>query len=114
MVNVENDPGLLSLTHGLQECMISKSCVSFEEECRTGCPPYCHICHIKGQQIVGCGRCLNNGASSFHSHLPLGAHNWLYILKYLTSTADHIAWITLITCSYNQIEVYVFISAILQ
>ncbi len=33
MVKVENDPGSLTLTHGLQEWMISKSCVSFEEEC---------------------------------------------------------------------------------
>ena len=33
MVKVKNDPGSLTLTHGLQEGMISKSCVSFEEEC---------------------------------------------------------------------------------
>ncbi len=33
MINVENDPGSLTLTHGLQEWTISKSCVSFEEEC---------------------------------------------------------------------------------
>ncbi len=33
MVKVVNDPGSLTLTHGLQEWMISKSCVSFEEEC---------------------------------------------------------------------------------
>ena len=33
MVKVENDPGSLTLTYGLQEWMISKSCVSFGEEC---------------------------------------------------------------------------------
>ena len=35
MMKVENDLGSLTLTHGLQEWMISKSCVSFEEECRS-------------------------------------------------------------------------------
>ncbi len=36
MVKVENDPGSLTLTHGLQEWMILKGCISFEEECTMG------------------------------------------------------------------------------
>ena len=33
MINVEKDPGSLTLTHGIQVWMISKSCISFEENC---------------------------------------------------------------------------------
>ena len=42
MVKVENEPGSLTLTHGLQEWIFSESCVSFEEECTIeGWAGYC-------------------------------------------------------------------------
>ncbi len=48
-------------------------------------PPYWEICHKTGQQDVGGAWMMGH----------LGAHNWLYILQHLTSTADHLAWITI-------------------
>ena len=52
MMKVENDLGSLTLTHGLQEWMISKSCVSFEEECITSINQE-ELISFLGKDLVG-------------------------------------------------------------